>query len=350
MDDLRQTVAASYMASLGREPESAEVIDRHVASGSPSSIIQKIAGSEEALARHRAMIASPFFHYAAMFDAEGTIRRHARTGLRPDPACVTNFLGVRIEEAYLPHLLTGKAGMVEPIPIPSNWHADIAEWAAALRAVDLARGTFTVAELGWGWGCWLNNTGVAARNMGLSTRLIGVEGDKGHIQFAQRCCELNEFKPSEVRLLHGVASARNGMALFPKQAVSGADWGLGPIFGASGDEQRKAADSGQYDILPMISIDDVIGGSPILDLLHVDIQGGEADLVEQAADALARRVAYIVIGTHSREIEGRVMKAMSPNTWRLEIERPALVSLHEDGPLTRIDGVYGWRNMALRPA
>jgi hypothetical protein len=40
---------------------------------------------------------------------------------------------------------------VEPIPIPANWHADIAEWAAALRAVDLARGSFTMAELGCGW-------------------------------------------------------------------------------------------------------------------------------------------------------------------------------------------------------
>jgi hypothetical protein len=40
---------------------------------------------------------------------------------------------------------------VEGIPIPANWHADIAEWAAALRAVELAEETFTVVELGCGW-------------------------------------------------------------------------------------------------------------------------------------------------------------------------------------------------------
>ena len=73
------------------------------------------------------------------------------------------------------------AGVVEPVPIPANWHADIAERAAALRAVEQAHGTFKVVELGCGWGCWLNNTGVAARTLGLAVTLIGVEGDEGHI-------------------------------------------------------------------------------------------------------------------------------------------------------------------------
>ncbi|KUM23413.1 hypothetical protein AU467_33615 [Mesorhizobium loti] len=107
---------------------------------------------------------SVFFHYNCSFDAIGTINRHARTDLTAQPSYVTSFLGVRVAPKFFPGILDGKAGTIEPIPIPANWHADIAEWAAALRAVDLALERFRVVELGCGWGCWLNNTGAAARN------------------------------------------------------------------------------------------------------------------------------------------------------------------------------------------
>ena len=56
---------------------------------------------------------------------------------------VVNFLGVAIDPKFLPLVLEGMAGQVQPVPIPCNWHADMAEWGAVLRAVDLARNTFT---------------------------------------------------------------------------------------------------------------------------------------------------------------------------------------------------------------
>jgi len=33
--------------------------------------------------------------------------------------------------------------------------------------------------------------------------------------------------------------------------------------------------------------------------------------------------------------------------WKLEIERPAIISLLGDGPLVTVDGVQGWRNPRL---
>lgn len=104
----------------------------------------------------------PFFHYNSSFDPQEVMRRHAVRGLGATPGYLTNFLGVLIDPKFFPDILQGRAGEVEDIPIPANWHADIAEWGAALRAVDLACDRFTVIELGCGWGCWMNNTGVAA--------------------------------------------------------------------------------------------------------------------------------------------------------------------------------------------
>src|SRR5689334_22620519 len=173
---------------------------------------------------------SPFVHYNAQFDAQATIERHARHDLRPHPNYLTNFLGVRIDPKFLPQILRGREGQVEPVPIPANWHADIAEWAAALRAVEIADGSFTMAELGCGWGCWMNNTGVAARARGLDVHLIGIEADEAHIAFAREACATNGFDQRDVTLRRGVAGAASGWALFPREEAAGEHWGLEPVF------------------------------------------------------------------------------------------------------------------------
>jgi hypothetical protein len=341
----RSAVVAAYETMLGRPPESDAVVERYAQLGAADAI-RSIAGSPEFSERHRA---SPFFHYNASFDAIALMQRHARSDLQPDPERLTNFLGVRIRPAFLPEILAGRAGEVESIPIPANWHADIAEWASALRAVDLAKRTFTMAELGCGWGCWINNTGVAARSAGLDVHLIGVEGDEGHVRFAHEAAADNGFSDDQVTIHRGIAAADAGTALFPVQQRSGKEWGLEPVFGVTEEEQERAVRSGRFEALPMISLQNVIGERPRLDLLHIDIQGGEADLVDGCRPLLAERVAYLLIGTHSREIEGRLFTTLLADGWRLEIERPAILALNPTGPSTTVDGVQGWRNLRLLP-
>jgi hypothetical protein len=301
--------------------------------------------AELAMWRNRAV--SRFFHYNAVFDPEEIIRRHAAPSLTPRPGFLTNFLGVVIDPKFFPSILDDRAGTVEGIPIPANWHADIAEWGAALRAVDLARGTFIVVELGCGWGCWLNNTGIAARRTGLRTHLIGVEGDRGHVGFAEEATVANGFASSERTLHHGIAAAASGVALFPRQDRAGVKWGLEPIFGATEAQREAAVASGDYEVLPMVSLSEVMTGHPRVDLLHVDIQGSEADLVEASLDLLGEKVAYLLIGTHSRPIEGRLIASLRAAGWRLEIERPAFLNPDDLPGSVTVDGVQGWRNPAL---
>lgn len=289
----------------------------------------------EPLPEPQAPSALPLHHYSSVFDAEETMRRHARHSA-PHPHYMTNFLGVRIDPKFFPDILTNHAGHVEPIPIPANWHADVAEWAAALRAVDLSPKTFTVIELGCGWGCWLNNAGVAARNLGKTPHLIGVEADRGHLEFAKEACRANGFLASQVALHHGVAAASDGVARFPNQTTPGLHWGNEPLRG------NETAD---YSSVPQISLHSLIDRR--VDLLHLDIQGGEAGLIEATQSILNEAVAYVVVGTHSRQIEGRIFDSMARGQWKLEIERPATLDL--SGPSVSIDGVQGWRNLALLP-
>ena len=343
---MREAVQAAYEVLLGRAPESETVIEHHVANSTIAQVLHAIGASEEFY--NRVGRNSPFYNYNSQIDAEGIIRAHARADLRAEPGFLTNFLGVRIDPKFLPSVLAGQSGLLDPVPIPANWHADIAEWAAALRAVDLAGPKFTMAELGCGWGCWMNNTGVAARSAGRDVHLIGVEGDAGHIDFAHEALTANGFASEVVSLHRGVAAAKGGVALFGRQDTAGENWGLEPIFGADAAEQERLVATGRYEALPMLPLAEVIGART-LDLLHIDIQGGEADLVSDCLSVLDARVAYLVIGTHSRPIEGRLFTDLLGAGWLLEIERPAIVTLTSEGPVTYVDGVQGWRNPRLRP-
>ena len=276
------------------------------------------------------------------------MRHHAVAGLKPTPDYLTNFLGVLIDPKFFPSILKDKAGQVEDIPIPANWHADIAEWAGALRAVDLSKKNFTIVELGCGWGCWLNNTGVAARRVGRHVQLIGIEGDKGHHDFAREAAAANGFSADNLTLFHGIAAAKDGIALFPSQATSGHNWGLKPILNP-GLFKRRTAKLVGYSELPAVSLQTVTKNHARIDLVHIDIQGGEADLIRDSIDLLNSKVSYIVVGTHSREIEGRIFETLRGAGWALEIERPAILSLKNGTPEVTVDGVEGWRNLRLLP-
>ncbi len=295
-------------------------------------------------------MSSPFLYYNACFDPQTLIRRYAMTDLKPVPGYLTNFLGVKIDPKFVPDILLGREGQLDNIPIPANWHSDVAEWGAALRAVDTAAGPeFVLVELGCGWGCWMNNAGTAAKKRSLRVRLIGVEGDEGHCRFAHESLKLNGFEEDEFEVRRGIAAAKPGTALFPRQAHPGLSWGLQPVFGASDAQVAEAIATKSCDILPIISLEEVFAKHERIDLLHVDIQGGELDLVEQSISILGKKVVYLLIGTHSREIEGGLFKVLIDNGWQLEIERPGILSLQPGRqPIAVIDGVQGWRNTSLQ--
>jgi len=72
-------------------------------------------------------------------------------------------------------------------------------------------------------------------------------------------------------------------------------------------------------------------------------------LIAGCISGLTRSVAYLVIGTHSRAIEGRLFETLGAAGWRLEMERPAILAFGAKGPEVVTDGVQGWRNPMLRP-
>jgi hypothetical protein len=295
-------------------------------------------------------MSSPFFYYNACFDPQKLIRQYAAPDLKPTPGYFTNFLGVIIDPKFFPDHLPGREGQIDRIPLPTNWHSEVAEWGAALRAVDTAIGPeFVMAELGCGWGCWMLNTGTAAKKRNLRVKLIGVEGDEEYGRYASKTLKENGFGEDEFEIHRGIAAAKGGTALFPRQGGSAQHWGLQPVFGASDAQIAEAIATQSYDLLPIIPLEEIFARHERIDLLHMDIQGGELDLVEQSMSTLKKKVVCLLIGTHSRPIEGGLFELLLEHGWQLEIERPALLRVWPEGPpnLTH-DGVQAWRNLSLQ--
>jgi len=289
-----------------------------------------------------------FLFFNAIIDPLKLINKYAERNLVPENGFLKNAFGVKIKEKFFPKILQGRNGTVEGIPIPANWHSDVAEFGAALRAVDCALNSFTIIELGCGWGCWMNITGVIAKRKGLKVNLIGIEGDTGHLEFAQEALRDNKFETSEFTLYNGVAASKGGTALFPKQNIAGENWGLEPIFDVSAERVEQLLGDNKYYPLKQYSIQEIAGSHQRIDLLHVDIQGGEEYLIPSSISFLSDHVAYMFIGTHSRSIEGRMFDCLFKAGWVLEIERPAVLNVGRQ-PVTLVDGVQGWRNPKLLP-
>lgn len=71
-----------------------------------------------------------------------------------------------------------------------------------------------------------------------------------------------------------------------------------------------------------------------LDILHADIQGAEAAMIEGASDALAHMVIdYLFISTHSQEIHYGVIAELTRHNYRIE------VSSDFDSETTSFDGL-----------
>ena len=342
----REDVIRAYLAMLGRPPENEAAIASHLSSAQTiHDLIMNFAHSDEFTQIINSDIKAthnPLYHFNASINVQDIIKSHINPDRKPLAEHYVNFLGMATPTKVMSPL-ANMGGLLENIPIPMNYHAGMSEWAAALRAVDLARDKFVMIELGCGWGCWMNNTGVAAKNRGLSIQLIGVEGDEKHLEFASETLKINHISTSEYTLRRGIAGVGSGYALFPSRQHADR-WGAEPVFDVSESESIEAVATGQFDRLPIIPLPEVISDYSKVDLVHIDIQGGEADLVEKSISLLSEKVSYLVIGTHSRSIEGQLFDTLVNAGWLLEVERPAILHITEGKPIVRIDGIQGWVN------
>jgi len=298
--------------------------------------------SEEFTSKHP-IKPHPSWGYHSSFDAEEVIRKYAKKHIKASPLHVTNFLGVKTRPAVLPEYLSNLVGTVQSIPMPANWHADIAEWASCLRAVDFASASFVMAELGCGWGCWMNNLGRAAKDSGKRVKLYGIEADLKCLEMAREALADNGFEQAEYELQQGILGKTGDFVSYPK-TPSGPAWN-----GAAASNNESSANPEGYIKVPIIDFEEVIRDEVRLDLLHIDIQGSEYDLLCDIFELISRKVRFVFVGTHTKQIEGKLFDLFfgKRSSWSLEMEQACKFKLFNGWPILIADGAQLWRNNSV---
>jgi FkbM family methyltransferase len=268
-----------------------------------------------------------------------------------EPEFFRDFLGVRTRVSFMPPPYAPFAGTVEGPPGAERaGFLDPAEWAGALTGVLQARERFRAIELGAGFGPILVGSAVAAARLGISDiRLVGVEGAESHVAMMRRHFSDNGLDPDAHRLLHAVVGTYDGTAQFTRLLDPSIDWGGEALYqGANGTAGRTPQRSLDFDEVVCLSLPTILADFDTADVVHFDIQGAEREVIEDSITVLDRKVRRLVIGTHGRDLEQRLLEFLDGRGWILEIDKAC--SFHQPPPhaiTLAQDGVQVWRNPVL---
>ena len=213
-------------------------------------------------------------------------------------------------------------------PVPHDLFEAI-EWVGLLKAVASAcEGRFAMMELGAGWGPWLAAGAVAARLRGLhDLRLLGVEADPGRFALMRQHFLDNDLDPDAHRLVCAAVGVEAGHARWPRIADPPNAAGARPVQESGGKldaDDVAYMQGGLEDFIDVeiVPLGDLLAEQEVWDLVHIDVQGWEAKLCAGCVEPLNRRVRWLIIGTHSRPIDGEVIAILHAAGWVLENEKP----------------------------
>lgn len=267
----------------------------------------------------------------------------------PEKGKITDYFGVRTG-AHLHPWASHMSGSVQNAPpIPDDQlRAEAIEYFATLDALERApRKSFTMAEFGASYAPWACFSAVLASRSGRKKiSITAVEASKylfglidGHFS------ENGVAEPSvSIRLINGAVATEKCTLYFPKVTNAGENGGRTENTTVDSDYLGRHVEHEEVLAYP---IPDLLPEG-VTDLIHIDIQGKEAEVLSSAIDVLNEKVRCIFIGTHSREIEGDLLKLFHTNKWILMRERPTRFKYMKDrqeitGWTTRDGGQY-WLN------
>jgi len=273
--------------------------------------------------------------------------------------CLTDYMGTRTRCEFV----------ANAAPSPSEVHMgnppvdeEYFEWIDILESVSQVRDSYTMLELGAGYGRWAVRAASALRQRGIrQCHLVAVEAEPVHFGWLkQHFCD-NGLDPAQHTLVNGAVSDQPGKTLFyfrmPGRQDRADEW-YGQFITRSHEKLRTKArefyadfpvfehKSGWKSIeVPAVTLGSLVRDLDHVDLIDMDVQGEELKIVRSAIDDLDRKVRRLHIGTHAPEIEKGLKETLGSHGWICHFDY-ACGSTTETafGPVTFGDGVQSWTN------
>jgi len=343
----REMVRMAYMLILGREPESDYVLEREFKD--IYELRKEFFSSEEFNVNFLSSAGQHWKGFSGFIDGDIPLLEKYRNKENIDgkEGYITDFIGIRHNLGCLPESLMSFSGMVfNKIPIPwDGIHAETIEYVSCFTSIESSRqSSYTMIELGAGWGPWMSISGRAAIKNGIKQiNLIGVEGANNKIPFLKKHLTENNLRPQsedfktsflykdgevKTKIYDGVVNTDGTYMEFPDVPVD--------HYGASLVHKISA---------PLVkvkgfSLSSIISPYPYIDFAHLDLQGYEKELIFENIDLLKEKVKYLFIGTHSRLIEAFLVEFLYENNFILLREQPCLVHWPDQSPDNFISHTY----------
>jgi FkbM family methyltransferase len=280
-----------------------------------------------------------------------------------------DFLGLKTHRDFIAGLYTYPAGTILETSYPMV-NEEYLEWIDVLESVVAARGSFTMIDLGAGFGRWSVRAACALKqyNGKLPCRLIAVEAEPVVFKWMDRHFEDNHIDANEHRLIHAAISDAPGDVLFYIGGPSGGPWDRKPDdwYGQSltkdydiAGEYEHDGEYGGYPVrrhksgwrsinIPGITLGSLLKNLSLVDLIDMDIEGQELPAIRSSIDELDVKVKRLHIGTHGKEIEDGLRQLLLAHGWHC-LRDYSLFSAGET-PWGRVDfenGVQSWVNPRL---
>lgn len=253
---------------------------------------------------------------------------------------------------------------------------DYLSWVDLLEALNgIVDRSFTVVELGAGYGCWMLSAGCLLRlhHPEVAPHLIGVEAEPKHFRFMEQAFRDNGFEPEQHRLVNAAVGDRSGLVWF--YAGESSSWYGQSVMSERHVQSMLAKNRLPSDYVPreegevlettivypnyrqhyrkavsvrMISLSELIGETDKVDFMHIDLHDSELDVLAASRDLIDAKVRLVHVGTHSTDIEDGLRSLFNSLGWQKRWDFPCKSSSDTPfGSLNFDDGVQSWLNPRL---
>ncbi|HEV7322543.1 MAG TPA: FkbM family methyltransferase [Ensifer sp.] len=291
------------------------------------------------------------------FGATERLKKYMEPSLTVEKGFHKDCFGIKTRYSYFNDI--GGESIWSDLPFPDNkLYGEMIEILATCFAVEAGGQDMVVYELGAGFAPWLVCSANFALKRGVQTlKLVAVEAAPDRLPLIDTHFADNGLPRSDqahpvvkTQIVHAAASDVHGELHFSAQSIH--DWG-GGVTEAETATDYRGMHSHQVSV-PALTIEALLANELMVDLLHMDIQGYEFKSIAASLETMNAKVKSIIIGTHSRIIEGQLIDLLRQNGWVLVFEKPckfhASSRLPDVTGATYFDGTQFWVNERLWPA
>jgi len=244
------------------------------------------------------------------------------------------------------------------------------EWIDVCEAVVAAKESFTMIELGAGFGRWSVRAAHAMEKYhpGMPYRLIAVEAEPVVFGWMRQHFQDNGVDPDAHTLINAAVSDGWGRVQFYVGGPTGGPveykpgYWYGQALTKTHERPAKSKvealycghpvqchESGMKSIrVTSVSLRSLLKQLDRVDLIDIDIEGEEWPAVRGAIKILDKKVRRLHIATHEAQIEVDLRELLSAHGWQCLVDYP-LFSERETpfGKMSFQDGVQTWVNPRL---